>query len=381
MVLNRYKYFDYLHMHLGLLRACAMLSVFFYLFYDIQHPLSIYVWLSLLCLIIVHHFILHNKWTVLLHVLLVVMFIGIDRAFLFAFFLPIFEGSIKSKFLMLFPAMILLMYDPSLSLVLLFLLAYLVASLYRQAQSEKDYYQIQSDLDRKERYQMEAFNQSLLNQKEETYQLIELSERNRIAQTLHDEVGHELTGAVLGLQALESMKVKDQLTEAQTEMFDKVEKRVRDSTHQLRDTVHKLKPRTIMDIDRIQALVNAFDFSKLSFDMYGDTEQVPVYYWPLIHTIIKEGFTNIMRHSTADDVQLEIAITSAIIRIKLKNNGVDHKANQTNQDKDALRTGIGIRHLRLRVNHYKGTLSTHTHHDLNMFQLIVVLPLPKEETM
>lgn len=81
---------------------------------------------------------------------------------------------------------------------------------------------------------MEAFNQSLLNQKEETYQLIELSERNRIAQTLHDEVGHELTGAVLGLQALESMKVKDQLTQAQTEMFDKVEKRVRDSTNQLR---------------------------------------------------------------------------------------------------------------------------------------------------
>ncbi len=59
------------------------------------------------------------------------------------------------------------------------------------------------DRERKSRYLLEETKRKLIQSVDETARLAEIRERNRIAGEIHDNLGHNLAGNLIQLQAAE----------------------------------------------------------------------------------------------------------------------------------------------------------------------------------
>lgn len=294
-----------------------------------------------------------------------------------AYCIPIFEGSLAKKSLWTLPGLLvgILGWEFSSTLILLFIIGWFLGRVFRVAKEERDYYKEETDFERRGRYEAEGLNRDLLFLQEEVLRMAELAERNRIAQQLHDDVGHELTGAVLGLQAFESMLEDRELEPHQQEIFDKVKERVNTGATVLRQTVHNMKPYVPLGVDDLRGIAEDFRDLPIEFKAFGNTEQVPVHHWVLLRTAFKEGLTNIVRHAQATKVKAQLDITPNILRFSLENDGVGGENNRIGTKAPVLEEGIGLKSLRQRTKSYGGNFSATVMNGDDLFRLVIVLPL------
>jgi two-component system sensor histidine kinase UhpB len=134
------------------------------------------------------------------------------------------------------------------------------------------------------------------------------SERHRIAQELHDEVGQGLTAVLLGLK-----RASDRAPEELRSELDSVLEIARTSLDEVRDVARRLRPGVLEDLGLLSALAAlATDFSsntgvhvRRGFapglpDLEPDTELV-------VYRVAQEALTNIARHADAGLVQISLA--------------------------------------------------------------------------
>jgi signal transduction histidine kinase len=197
--------------------------------------------------------------------------------------------------------------------------------------------------------------------------LAELSERNRIAQQLHDDVGHELTASVLAMQAFEQLwKEGDP---AASEMFTLAQQRLSNSAVYLRETVHNLKPVKELGLEGIHDICDKFTLCPVNFQVFGDTSKVPANLWTILIPTLKEALTNIIRHAKPTQVEISLDISPHILRLAVHNDGVV-------KDNSVQGEGVGLRNLRHRAKAVGGSISTDT---TRGFLLICVLPIQNAE--
>lgn len=386
---------DPLNLCFSITKILFLLVLWFYWILTSSEPIGIILFLGLVIFLLCQHFYPEIGNLTLLEALFVGSIAFYLPHFAVAFAIPLFEGIYYNKIKLLIPGGVLaiIRWDFSPQGALIFLIAGILGCFFRIAINERNFYRRESDLERKKRYEAEHINTELSTLREEMFHITQLSERNRIAQSLHDDVGHELTGAVLGLQALSSMLEKQNLTDQELNIYEQVEQRVNRSAKALRDTVHKIKPLIPLDLESLQDMIDEYSHLPITFKFYGNPENVPVYYWVLLNRALKEGLTNIMRHSNAKEIVLKLDVTSKILRFQLENDGLNlnEKMREMSQSKKKQKDfnyslekdfteGIGLRSLRQRTKAYGGFFSAVKLTDTNRFRLVLVFPLREEKT-
>lgn len=202
------------------------------------------------------------------------------------------------------------------------------------------------DTERRYRYEIEAAKQKLMNSAKEVAYLAEIKERNRIAQQIHDTIGHSIAGILMQLQA--AYKIKDRNAEKSKELLSKSIEELSKSLTLLRDTVHNIKPSENISIEYIKNIIDNFKFCTVNFKCTGDFQSLPANYIEIISTNIKEALTNAAKYSSATMMDISIEVTERYVRLYIKDNGIGC---------DKIKEGIGISGMKERVYNIGGNVS------------------------
>lgn len=363
---------DPMILRINILRTLILAIVFYVWVNQSLEPVGMLLILSALIYMIIRY-IAPNSTTVFFwgNIFIAVLIIFVP-ALTIAYVIPVLESFVAKKYYTLVPGLLLGLFtwDLSFEVIIILMTAALVGEIIRTAVKEREFHKQSSDNERSLRYQVERFNSEILSNQEEALHMTELTERNRIAQQLHDEVGHELTGAVLGLQVFDAMLKKHHFDDKEIAVFEKVKERVDNSAYVLRQTVHNMNPYVPIGIDDLKNIADDFNTIPMEFNVYGNPDRVPAHYWVTLKLALKEGMTNAIRHSNANMIKVQIDINPNIVRFFLENDGVGY-----DMESDSDYKGMGIRNLRRKTKAQGGVLTASKIKDENKYQMIIVLPI------
>ncbi len=290
------------------------------------------------------------------------------------FFLPVFCYDImRSKFqwfLLLSPLPIIAPHEGS-ALNAYFIALLIVLSLilkYRAADSAKrrhDNYMLRDELTEKQ-LQLENANRDLLEKQDYEVHLATLKERNRISSELHDSIGHVLTRALLQTGALAAVCRDDDLKKkliALQESLSGGMDEVRTSIHDLHDDAFDLE-------SEVRKQVQDFLFCPVTLRYQIDVQPDKKIRYAFL-SILKEGLSNIARHSNATAAQLTLMEHPGFYQMILKDNGTGGKKGDVSvSDTD----GMGLSGIKKRVNGLGGHFAAHRNPGFEIF-----ITVPKEK--
>ncbi|WP_245785922.1 HAMP domain-containing sensor histidine kinase [Lentzea albida] len=167
------------------------------------------------------------------------------------------------------------------------------------------------------------------------------SERRRVAQELHDEVGQSLTAVLLSLK-----RVADQSPQETREELLQVQETTRSTLDEIRRIARRLRPGVLEElglVSALKALTNEISeptglairrrFDKNLPPLDAETELV-------VYRVAQEGLTNTIRHSGADEAELSLKARPSQVELTIRDNG---RGIGTSQE------GAGIRGMRERA--------------------------------
>lgn len=237
------------------------------------------------------------------------------------------------------------------------------------------------DLQAGKYYEQVELQNDLASALAQTERMTAVAERARIAREIHDNAGHEIVAAYISLQTargmLESEKpdgenpdgeVFDGKQYAQAlELYDSALERLSGGVDKIREAVHNLSTVSLLGVENLRETCRRFPACPVEFHSYGDCSKVPVFIWNMLDACLNESLTNVMRHSEASRVSVDLDITMHIVRLCIENDGVG--------DSYAV-SGTGLHNLKHRAAAIGGSLSVSAASDV--FTVICVIPLQGE---
>ncbi|NLC43459.1 MAG: two-component sensor histidine kinase [Clostridiales bacterium] len=205
---------------------------------------------------------------------------------------------------------------------------------------------------------MEKQNKELIEKQDYEVNLATITERNRIARDIHDNVGHLLSRSILQVGALLAIN-KDKST---VENLTLVKDTLSEAMDTVRASVHDLHEEAVDLQNEIQKLVDSFTFCPISF-YYDVNENVDKNIKYCFIAVVKEALSNIMKHSNAKEVSITIVEHPAIHQLIIKDNGT-----KASYDKYK---GIGIQNITDRVTALDGNIHISTE---NGFRIFISIP-------
>ena len=204
---------------------------------------------------------------------------------------------------------------------------------------------------------MHERNQALIEKQNADIHAATLSERNRIAREIHDNVGHMLTRSLLQVGALKVIASDDALDEPLTELQNTLNTamtNVRTSVHDLHDDAIDLESTLWEIIDG----VNTTKIS-LEYDVEG-TLPNPIKY--ALIAIVKEAVNNIQKHSNAKNAFIRVCMHPGFYLLSIADNGT--KISTTDS------RGIGLSNMEERVRALNGVIRFDTE---NGFKITIII--------
>lgn len=198
-----------------------------------------------------------------------------------------------------------------------------------------------------------------------------LEERNRIAREIHDNVGHMLTRAVVQLQAIEVIN-QDEQTKP---YIESVSATVNEAMTNIRRSVHELHDDSIDLSIGIHEIASVL---KESFEVEVSTSiesPVPNQIKNAILGIVKEGVTNIAKHSNGKHVRIEVVENTTFWRVLISDDGKSERMELSrSSDFAALEGehGIGLSNIYSRAQSCGGRTSIQGGAD--GFRITVTIP-------
>ncbi|RAV19366.1 AAA family ATPase [Paenibacillus contaminans] len=174
------------------------------------------------------------------------------------------------------------------------------------------------------------------------------AERNRIAQEIHDIVGHTLTSTIVQIEAGKRLLQKD--AEGAVTRFKEAQDLVRHSLSEIRNSVHMLKEDKYYDIT--EALQQLIQDTERNTGVLIHAEMDPISHLSLIqkkviYHALQEGLTNGIRHGGCNTFSFSLRNDGSLIQFILADNG---------RGASNLEPGFGLKMMRDRVQQLKGTL-------------------------
>ena len=203
-------------------------------------------------------------------------------------------------------------------------------------------------------------NRVLLNQQESEIHLATLKERNRIAREIHDNVGHQLSRAILQVGALMAIPANAD----QKEGLSEVNKTLTQAMTSIRESVHDLHEKSIDLTIQIQELIKHFTFCEITFEN-GLRSQPENGLKITFIAIIKEALSNIIKHSNADHVEILLREHPAFYQLIIRDNGLG---------KTTSGEGMGLINMSDRVYALNGNINIQREKGFEIF-----ITIPKEE--
>lgn len=182
-----------------------------------------------------------------------------------------------------------------------------------------------------EKIKVKKLNQELkeVNRKlkEYSFKVEELTienERNRVAQEIHDSLGHSLTALIMQLDFIEKIMNKD--IEKSRKTLIKSQNLARDCMKDVRKAVYALKDNKtskgiIFSINKLIENINFTEGVNISLDYSDNIETLPPEYKNIIYKIIQETITNGIRHGEAGEFNIELYMNNGEIKLSIKDNG------------------------------------------------------------
>ena len=209
-------------------------------------------------------------------------------------------------------------------------------------------------------------NKSLLTNQDYEINNATLMERNRIAREIHDNVGHMLTRAIMLTGAIKVVNKNENLCPS----IDNLEECLSTAMNNIRESVHNLHNNSISLENTIKNLTADFDFCKINL-IYDIEENIPNDVKYTFIAIVKEGLTNIEKHSNATAVKLTLREHPAIYQLILHDNGTNSTDFDCSPYKSesylSVTSGIGLNNMYSRIHMLKGTIKIYTDNGFCIF--------------
>ncbi|WP_017583479.1 sensor histidine kinase [Nocardiopsis valliformis] len=194
-------------------------------------------------------------------------------------------------------------------------------------------------------------------------------ERVRIARDIHDLLGHSLSGIAVRSELAARLTVVDAGRAA--EEMRLVQEEARRALREVRSTVSGYR-----DADLTEELEGAHEVLTAAgtrLEVMVDVDRVPEHLRGTAAWVVREGVTNVVRHSTARHCVILLEEDAASITLRIRNDGAPGTVNR----------GSGLLGLTQRVSAAGGTLTAGPD-DRNRFELRAVLPtrlgeLPRDD--
>lgn len=224
---------------------------------------------------------------------------------------------------------------------------------------KQEYYQLQ-DYTKERALHLEHKNHELMEKQDYEVRLATLTERNRIAREIHDNVGHLLTRSILQVGAMQVIYAKDKEL---TQELASVKSTLSDAMDSIRSSVHDLHEESIDLKIQLYSLIEAFHFCPIK--LVYESVEMPVKLKYCIIAIVREALSNIAKHSNATEAAITVLEHPALYQLIIKDNGT--LKNQIDQN------GIGLQNMKDRVEAFRGILRTERDNGFKIF-----ISIPKE---
>jgi len=310
-----------------------------------------------------------TAYTTLASFILICVGIWIDRNFAFLLCIPLFDFTYQRAYYGVFPVGLLGLYFAVESrfpaLILSMGLCGILAWVMEKAEEKESNYKHKFDEERRLRYELELTKVKLLNSSKDIAHLTEVSERNRIAREIHDNVGHSIAGILIQLQAANKLFDRDE--KRSQEILKKSIENLTNALTLLRNTVHNIKPKETLGVEYLKSVINNFGFCPVDLKFYGNLGLLAPSQLEILGLIFKEALTNAAKHSKATIVNITIDINEKYTRLYIKDNGIGC---------DKLKEGLGISGMKERVLNIGGTISISSN---DGFLIVCLLPMTNQE--
>ena len=180
-------------------------------------------------------------------------------------------------------------------------------------------------------------------------------ERTRIATTLHDSIGQNLTSLHLMLGSIVN---SESLNQTDVKHIKKAIKITKDTITETREISHNLMPKyitrfglnasienLIADINNTSVTTQFSLYSNLDDKVLSLCEQIAVY------RILQEAINNILKYAQANNVYIQLVKHSNIVTLLIDDDGIGFDL-----EKIDLNNSLGIKSIRNRANSISGEL-------------------------
>ena len=177
---------------------------------------------------------------------------------------------------------------------------------------KKTHYELQDNKRKLER-DSDLQRKILLEKQDEETHNATLNERNRIAREIHDNVGHQLSSAILQLGAL-------RIVDSESKPLITLEKTLNLAMDNIRQSVHNLYDTSIDLYLQLKMLTEDFKFCDIVLE-YNVEEIYNSQIKYAIIAIVKEALSNIIKHSNATKVDVSMIEHPAFYQLIIYDNG------------------------------------------------------------
>ncbi|HRY97453.1 MAG TPA: sensor histidine kinase [Bacteroidales bacterium] len=183
------------------------------------------------------------------------------------------------------------------------------------------------------------------------------TERKRIAEDLHDGVGQTLSGLKLVCEGIsENLRLEGDARD----QVKKLSHALDEACSEVRTLSHEMRPKALNELGLIPSIEEMLGRSlrpsgiRYSFDHVGMDERYPEKIEVSLYRILQELVNNIIRHSQASEVGLQLFLNKQHIVMVVEDNGrgFDHAREQGK--------GIGLLNMLSRVNAVGGEIHYET---------------------
>ncbi|MCR5829278.1 MAG: hypothetical protein K6F93_02885 [Lachnospiraceae bacterium] len=208
-------------------------------------------------------------------------------------------------------------YDPQMIMAfLLCTLAVLAELISEDMEKEKQGNIILRDSSKEREIGLEEENRLLAKNRDMMVKNATLSERNRIAREIHDNVGHMLTRSILQLGALQVINKDENVGMGLSSMKETLDS----AMNSIRNSVHDLHDESV-DIAGAMSeiLADATGFStKLDMDIVSPIPREIKY---AFIAITREAVNNSLKHSNGDEIAVSVREHPGYWRLEVSDNG------------------------------------------------------------
>ncbi|MGY5341172.1 sensor histidine kinase [Paenibacillus glucanolyticus] len=175
-------------------------------------------------------------------------------------------------------------------------------------------------------------------------------ERNRIAQEIHDIVGHTLTSTILQIEAGKRLLYKDM--QGGVQRLNEAQDLVRHSLNEIRGSVHMLKEDKYADLaNMLHELIRDTERNTgviIHAAIHDLPEWLSTAYKKTIYHALQEGLTNGIRHGGSKEFHFSLMPVGDRLEFRLQDYGIGARM---------IVMGFGLKAMRERVEQLGGSLS------------------------